>query len=171
VLGDFRSERGVVDAVRALAGQGVRGLDAHTPIPVEGLAEALDATRSPISGLAAVAGALGVAIGYGVQWWCNAVDWPLIVGSRPAHSALSFLPITFETGILAASLTIVATLLVLFRFPHVSHPLLGSEAVRRASVDGFWVSVEVEDEAARTAALEAVSRLRPAQTLVVEAGR
>ena len=103
-----------------------------------------------------------------MQWFTSAVDWPLIVGGRPAHSALSFIPITFETGVLMAGGSIVASLIALFGFPRVSHPVFFLDAFRSASIDGFWVSLATEEDAVRAQAVEALNGLGATGVSVVE---
>ena len=103
VLGEFGSpERAAGGGAKALRERGFVRLDAHTPFPVEGLAEVLELKPSRLPALALLAGLGGAAFAYLVQWFTNAVDWPLNVGGRPLHSAPAFIPITFETGVLAA---------------------------------------------------------------------
>jgi hypothetical protein len=168
VLGAFPSEVELLEAVGILRSSGFTGLDAHSPVPVEGLSEALDLPPSPIPRVALVAGLGGAALGYTVQWFTNAVDWPLNVGGRLAHSAPSFIPITFETGVLVTGCAIVAALIALFGFPRLSHPVFELEAFRSASVDGFWISFATVDPAVREKGLEALRGLGARDIGVVE---
>jgi Protein of unknown function (DUF3341) len=80
-----------------------------------------------------------------VQWWCNAYDYPLDVGGRPLHSAPAFIPITFESAVLAASLTGFFAMIVLSGLPRLHHPVFGIDGFERASVDRFWIGVERAD--------------------------
>jgi hypothetical protein len=149
VLGEFADEAALLDAARALRAKGVGGLDLHSPYPLHGAEEALGLKRSTVPLVALVAGVTGAVSGYLLQWWTVGVDWPLNVGNRPPHSPPAFIPVTFELGVLFASLTIFFGLLfAYFRFPRVHHPVFEVEAFRSATIDGLWLSAAVGREEA-----------------------
>ncbi|RKG81799.1 DUF3341 domain-containing protein [Corallococcus exercitus] len=169
VLGEFTSSDALVAALKALRAKGFMQLDAHTPFPVEETFEALGLKRSWLPPLTLAAGLGGAAFAYVAQWFTNAVDYPLDVGGRPLHSVPTNLPITFELGVLSAALMVFGALMVLFGFPHVTHPVFDVESFRSASVDGFWASVAVDAEDAP--AVEAALReLGARQVSVVDEG-
>ena len=144
VLGEFAEEAALLDAVRTLRAKGVEGLDLHSPYPLHGADEALGLRRSTVPLVTLVAGVVGAVSGYLLQWWTVGVAWPLNVGNRPPHSAPAFIPVTFELGILFASLGIFLGLLFgYFRFPRVHHPAFEVEAFRSATIDGLWLSASV----------------------------
>ena len=170
VVGEFGSG---AEAKRALAALRERGcaadsLDAFSPYPVEGLDEVLGLKPSPLRAFALLAGLSGAVLAYGVQWWTNAVDWPLNVGNRPPHSWPAFIPITFETTVLFAALTLFFGLMVLFRFPRPHHPLFELESFRSASTGGFWVSVTTREHARTEVLLGHLRELSARTTAVVE---
>lgn len=147
VLGEYGSEDALREAAARLRGEGWRRLDAYSPFPVEGLDEALGHEGPSLVPLVAlVAGLGGAGFAFVAQWFPNAVDYPLMVGSRPPDGPPTFLPIVFELGVLSASLAVFAALLALFGFPHVTHPVFNVEAFRSATVDGFWLSLAVDGE-------------------------
>jgi len=144
VVGEFAEETELLEAVRALRAKGIGGLDLHSPYPLHGAEEALGLPRSTVPLLTLVAGVIGAVSGYVMQWWTVGVDWPLNVGNRPPHSAPAFIPVTFELGVLFASLAVFLGLLfAYFRFPRVHHPVFEVEAFRSASIDGLWLSAAV----------------------------
>jgi hypothetical protein len=144
VLGEFGDEAALFAAARALRAKGLDGLDLHSPYPLHGADEALGLRRSTVPIVALIAGVTGAVSGYLLQWWTVGVDWPLNVGNRPPHSAPAFIPVTFELGVLFASLSIfIGLLFAYFRFPRVHHPLFEVEAFRSATIDGLWLSAAV----------------------------
>jgi hypothetical protein len=167
VLGEFGGEAALLEAARALRAKGVAGLDLHSPYPVHGAEEALGLRRSTVPLVALVAGVTGAVSGYVLQWWTVGVDWPLNVGNRPPHSPPAFIPVTFELGVLFASLAIfVGLLFAYFRFPRVHHPVFEVEAFRSATIDGLWLSAAVSRPEAEEVAGE-LRRLGARQVSIV----
>jgi hypothetical protein len=155
VLAEFEIEGALLDAARALRAKGQRRLDIHSPYPLHGADEALDLPRSTVPLVALVAGVTGAVVGYFLQWYTVAYDWPLNVGNRPPHSPPAFIPVTFELGILFAALAIFLGLLfAYFRFPRVHHPVFEVEAFRSASIDALWLSAEVDGKEAEPLAAD-----------------
>lgn len=143
VLGEFKDDAALLSAARRLREAGHRGLDVYSPIPLHGADEALGLRKSPVPLIALIGGLVGASSGYLMQWWMNAVDFPINVGNRGLNAAPAFIPITFETGVLIASLSIVLGLFALCGFPRPYHPVFEVESFRTASVGAFWLSVEV----------------------------
>ena len=69
-------------AVSASA-EGYRRMDAYSPFPITGLAEAIGRRGTCIPLLVLLGGAIGGVGGYFMQWYSMAVDYPLDVGGRP----------------------------------------------------------------------------------------
>ena len=147
VLGEFTEPDDCVRAVLRLRGTGIEGLDAYTPYPIHGIDEALALPRSTVPLVAITGGVIGAVSGYVMQAWMNGVDYPINVGNRPGHGFWTNIPITFESGVLLAVLSIFfSSIFKYFQLPRPYHPLFESERFRSASLDAFWVSVETEDE-------------------------
>ena len=152
VLGEFPQPELLVDATRRLRQAGVTGLDAYSPYPMHEIDQALGLKRSPVPVVALVGGLSGACGGYFLQYWMNAVDWPINVANRPPHSFWQNIPITFESGILIAVLSIFfGTVGYFFSLPQPYHGVFESEQFRTASLDAFWLGIETEGD---TQALE-----------------
>src|SRR5262249_22951417 len=123
---------------------GYGNLDAHTPYPVPGLSQALGLPRSRVSLFAGLGGLTGVSLGYLMQWFANAWDYRINVGGRAAHAAPSFIPITFELGVLLGAFGAFFGALALMRLPRPYHPAFEVDAFLRASDDRFWLSIGFE---------------------------
>lgn len=145
ILGEFAEQEALLEAARRLRARGGALLDLHSPYPLQGAEEALGLKRSTVPLMVLVFGVTGAASGYLLQWYTVGYDWPLNVGNRPPHSPPAFIPVTFELGILFAALSIfIGLLAVYFGFPRVHHPTFEVEAFRSATIDGLWLSAEVE---------------------------
>src|SRR4051812_41273558 len=105
IVAVFDTPEKLFTASRTLRDAGHTDLDSHTPYPLEAADEALGLKKSWVPLIVLVGGLGGALLGYTMQWYLNAVDFPINVGGRPAHSAPSFVPITFEVGVLLGSLS------------------------------------------------------------------
>jgi Protein of unknown function (DUF3341) len=162
VLAEFRDEVALCAAARRLRELGHRRLDAYSPVPLHGIDEALGLRRSIVPLIALVAGVGGATGGYAMQWWMNAVDYPINVANRPPHSPPANIPITFECGVLLAAICIVIGVIVLSGLPRTHHPVFEVEGFRTASIDALWLSVEVkhDDETAVARELDRLGALQ-----------
>jgi hypothetical protein len=146
VVGEFAAAHALRGAARHLYLEGIRYMDAYTPIPVEGLDDVLrPGSRSRVP-LAIAAGALaGAALGYFVQYWTAAVDYPLNIGGRPYNSWPAFIVSAFELTLLAAVAAGFVAFFVFCRLPQLYHPIFAAACSERASRDRFLLCVEARD--------------------------
>ena len=143
VVAEFKDSGALLEGTRRLRDKGHAHVDTHTPYPVHGLEEALGITHVRIPTIVLCAGLAGACSAYAMMVFMNAIDFPLNVGNRPPHSAPAFVPITFELMVLFGGISAFVGLMVLMRFPEPYHPVFEWEAFERASIDGFFLSVEV----------------------------
>jgi hypothetical protein len=168
VLAEFGAEAALLGAARTLREAGFRSLDIHSPYPLHGADEALGLPRSKVPLVALLVGLFGASAGYLLQLYTVGIDWPLNVGGRPPHSAPAFIPVTFELGVLVASLSIFFGLLFgFFGFPRTHHPVFEVEAFRSATIDAMWLSAEVDGGESERIAGE-LRRLGARQVVVTE---
>jgi len=135
----------VLAATRRAWETGYRRMDAFSPYPVEGLATALGLKRSPIPAIVFCGGLVGGAVGFLMQYWTMAVDYPLDIGGRPLNSWPAFMIVTFEMLVLVASLSGLIGFLYLNGLPRPNHPLFNVPEFERASQDCFFLCIEADD--------------------------
>ena len=124
IAGIWLDEHKVVSAARKLREMGYVNLDAVTPYPVHGMEEALGLKRSGIPYVTFTMGLVGMLCGLALTYYTSVIDWPLIIGGKPAFSLPAFIPIIFELTILFAALSSVAALFVLCRLPKKDPPVI-----------------------------------------------
>jgi hypothetical protein len=144
---EFDSIDELLVAIQQLQRWGYRLLDAHTPRPVPELSEVLELPRSRLGFVVCAAGMGGAAVGFFIMWYCNAWSYPINVGGRPAFAVPAFIPITFESGVLAAGTTAFVALLWRLGLPRLAHPLFRVDGFARASVDRYWLVIGDGDDA------------------------
>lgn len=145
VLAEFEQPEELLRAVEQAYAAGYRRMDAYSPFPVEGLADALGVHWSWVPRIVLICGILGGLIGYGLQVLSMGLWYPLNVGGRPYNSILSFVPVTFELTILFASLSAVVALFILNSLPQPYHPVFNVARFNRASTDRFFLGIEALD--------------------------
>jgi hypothetical protein len=144
VLAQFPTPEGLLEGTRKMREKGWKGLDTHTPYPVHGTEDALGLGRPKINKIVLGGGLAGALLGYSMMYFMNVVDFPINVANRPPHAVPAFIPITFELAILlGGSSAFFGSLLALFKLPQPYHPLFESVTFQRASIDSFFLSVEV----------------------------
>jgi hypothetical protein len=145
LMAEFDSAEALLQATHRAYADGYRAMDAYSPFPVDGLAEALGSHHTRIPLIALAGGAIGATGGYAMQYLIHAVALPINIGGRPLNSWPAFVPVTFELSVLFAALFILAALLVLNGLPQPYHPVFNVPAFARASRDRFFLCVEARD--------------------------
>jgi hypothetical protein len=145
LLAEFNDLNEVIAAVKRAREAGYRDLDAYTPFPVEELAEAMGMHHNRLPLIVLIGGIVGACVGYGLQYWTAVVDYPIIVGGRPFHSWVSFLPVTFECTVLFAALSAVFGMLALNGLPMPYHPVFNVPRFALATRERFFLCIEASD--------------------------
>lgn len=120
----FKREEDLLGAAQEARQSGLDIHDAFTPFAVHGLDRAVGLTRSRLTWIAFIAGAIGLIFGLGLQVWTSAYDWPLNVGGKPFNSFPLFIPVTFELMVLFSGLIAIGVLLARNRLWLFSHKLV-----------------------------------------------
>jgi len=145
LMAEFTEHDQLLHAARKTYAEGYREIDAFSPFPIDGLAEAIGHEHSNIPFVTLIAGMIGGLGGYFMQWIANAHLYPLNVGGRPYNSWPNFIPITFELTILLSSVTAFLAVFFFNKLPQLHHPVFNVPEFQRASIDRFFLLIEAED--------------------------
>ncbi|MBZ5553402.1 MAG: DUF3341 domain-containing protein [Acidobacteriia bacterium] len=144
-MAEFETAEALIAAAHATREEGYRRMDAYSPLPVEGLAEAIGFHDRRLPVIVLIGGVVGCLSGYYLQYWCSAISYPLNIGGRPLNSWPSFIPITFEMTVLVAALSAVLGMLALNGLPMPYHPVFNSPRFALATRDRFFLCIEARD--------------------------
>jgi len=145
LMAEFDNPEDLLAAARRAHEAGYRRMDAFSPLPVEGLMEALGYHERGLARLVLIGGLIGCFGGFFLQYYPNVIGFPLNIGGRPFNSWPSFIPITFEMTVLAAALTTVLGMLALNGLPMPYHPVFNHPRFELATRDRFFLCVEARD--------------------------
>jgi hypothetical protein len=145
VMAEFDTPDELVAAAHRTRQAGYRRLDAYTPYPVEGLADALHFHDNRLQIIVLIGGIVGGLTGYLMQYYAAVISYPLNIGGRPMHSWPSFIIVTFELTILFAAFAAVFCMLALNHLPMPYHPVFNVYEFVGASRNKFFLVIEARD--------------------------
>src|SRR5579884_1300588 len=76
VMAEFADPEALLAASKRAYEAGYRNMDAYTPMPIEGLAEAIGFRKHYVSLAVLIAGLCGCCGGFGLMWWITKVAYP-----------------------------------------------------------------------------------------------
>ncbi|MFZ1701170.1 MAG: DUF3341 domain-containing protein [Pyrinomonadaceae bacterium] len=145
ILAEFDTATELVDAARCVRDAGYTKTDAFSPFPLHEIDEALGIKRSILPYLIFAGGVTGLCAGFGLQYFVHVIEWPIIVGGRPAFSFPAFIPAMFELTILLSAFVAVFGMLFLNGLPSPYHPVFNVPRFALATREKFFLIIESSD--------------------------
>jgi hypothetical protein len=145
LLAEYDSAASLYAACEKVRDAGYAAWDAYSPFPVHGLEKAMGLRASLVPWIVCVMGFTGAGLGFLLQWWTSAVDYPLIISAKPFNSYQAFVPVTFECGILIGAFGAVFGMFGLNRLPQLYHSLFNAKRFERVTDDKFFIAIETRD--------------------------
>jgi hypothetical protein len=134
-----------MDAAHKTHREGYQQVEAYSPFPIEGLADAIGFHKNRVPFVTLIGGLIGGLSGFGLQYWVANITYPVNVGGRPYFSWPSFIVVTFELTILFAGLSAAFGMIALNGLPQPYHPVFNIPEFAKASESKFFLVVSSED--------------------------
>lgn len=144
--GIFDTPDQIIHATEKAVETGYTKYDVNTPYPLHGMDKAMKLKPSKLGYAALVFGLSGMLATLITIWWMSAIDYPIVIGGKPLFSFPAYVPIIFEVTVLSAAImTVVTMLFFFFKLPNNSHPLHGTEYMKKVSADKYGISIQADD--------------------------
>jgi hypothetical protein len=145
LMAEFEEPDQLLAAAQRAHGEGYRRMDAYSPFPIEGLAEAIGFHRNMVASIVLIGAVVGGLTGFFLQYYVAVFDYPLNIGGRPLNSWPAFIPITFELTILFGAISAVLGMLALNGLPMPYHPVFNVPGFALATRNRFFLCIESAD--------------------------
>ncbi len=167
VSAEFTTPQALLDAVRALRDRRLGRLDCFTPIPLDGLPEAMRLRPPSLRWFAAGGVAVGFVAMMGMCLYATGYDYVFDIGGRPRLSWPSFVVPSVSFAAMLGALAVGLAMLMLNRLPRVNHPAFNIPNFLRVTEDRFFLAVEARDDRFDPDAVEAALAMLPSRPVAV----
>ncbi|MEM8873959.1 MAG: DUF3341 domain-containing protein [Planctomycetota bacterium] len=157
IFGEYDTVDGVVAAAKAVREAGITKFDVHTPFPIHGIDDVIGIKPTILPWIVLGAGLSGMAGGFFLTMYTQGAfgsfdsllslaPYEYLISGKPLNSLPAYIPVIFETTILAAAFTAGLGMLLLNGLPMLYNPLFKHERFRRVTDDRFFVVIDAKDK-------------------------
>ncbi len=108
LLGVYDNPDATLEVTRSLKEKGYDVHDVYTPFAVHNLDRVLGVKRTRLSTAAFVFSMIGITCALTLMSYASYFDWPMNIGGKPFLHIPTYIPITFELGILFTAFGMVS---------------------------------------------------------------
>lgn len=145
LLVEFSEVTPFLAAAKKVRDAGFTRWDTYSPFPVHHIESSMGIRRTILPFIVLGAGLTGAGGALLMQWWMNAVDYPVNISGKPLWSLPANVPVIFELMVLFSAFAVVFGMLGFNKLPELHHPIFNSERFRRVTTDRFFIAIEAED--------------------------
>jgi hypothetical protein len=146
IIAEFDTPAAILRAAEKVRDAGYRRWDTFTPFPIHGMDKVMKLGNSIVGWVSLAMGAGAFLSVVGLIWFCNAFDYPLIVGGKPMFSPpMTFVP-AYIMLIMGSAVGALVGMLGLNQLPRLNHPLLDVKRFELVSRDKFFLVIGAKDE-------------------------
>jgi hypothetical protein len=146
LVAEFNTPDDLLHATEHAYKAGYREMDAYSPFPIHGLAEAMGVTKSAVAPIVFCMGLCGAATAFLLQTIAMVFHYPYDIGGKPFFSWPSWMPVTFELTVLFGAFGAFFGMFLLNGLPRHHHPIFNAKNFERATSDGFFLCIEADDK-------------------------
>jgi Protein of unknown function (DUF3341) len=145
VIAEFDSPAAVLSAAEKVRDAGYHRWDVFSPFPVHGLDKVMGLKNSRVGAFSLLFGAGAFFGTLLLLWFCNAFDYPILIGGKPMFSIpMSVVP-AYILLVLAAALGAFIGMIALNELPRHHHPLFEGKRFALVSRDKFVLAIGATD--------------------------
>ncbi len=146
LIAEFETPAAILEAAEKVRDAGYHRWDVFTPFPIHGLNKVMGLKNSLVGWFSLAFGAGAFVTTMGLIWFCNAFDYPLIVGGKPMFSPpMSFVP-SYILMVLGAAVGAFVGMVALNQLPRLHNPLFAKARFALVSRDKFFLVIGAHDE-------------------------
>jgi len=144
IIAEFGSPAELMHAAEKLRDSDIKNYDCHSPFPVHGMDKAMGLKRSKLGWVVGAAATFGFTVAIILQWYASVKAYPLVISGKPFFSYQAYLPVTFALAVLLSAFAALIGMMVFNRLPRWNHPVFESEMFKKATDNGFFVTIEYD---------------------------
>jgi mono/diheme cytochrome c family protein len=145
LVAEFSDPHEVLHAAERVRDAGYRKWDVYSPFPLHGID---DIMRRPtiLPWFSAIGAVLGLTTALLLQWWTNAVDYPIQVSGKLPFAFPASMPINFELTVLFTAFATFFSIILTSGLPKLYNPWLMNDRFRKGVTnDKVCIAIDASD--------------------------
>ncbi|MFN4083523.1 MAG: DUF3341 domain-containing protein [Bacteroidia bacterium] len=115
ILGVYNDPDQIYSATKKLIKNGYKIHDVYSPFAIHGMDRLMGIKRSRLTVAAFIFAMTGVVCALTLMIYTGGIDWPINIGGKPYFHVPTYIPITFELGVLFTAFGMVGCFFIVNR--------------------------------------------------------